>query len=183
MRITPLPLSGCFLLESQPFTDHRGAFARLFCATELREAGLDTPLAQINFSHTVAPGAIRGMHFQYPPHAEVKIVRCLHGAVFDVAVDLRPGSPTFLNWHGEVLTPENLRAMYIPEGFAHGFQCLEPDSQLLYLHTANYAPDFEGGIRFDDPAVGIQWPLPPADLSERDRKHALIDDNFQGIQI
>lgn len=181
MRIEPLPLGGCFLLESAPFTDHRGAFARLFCANELAATGLARPIVQINHSRTTAQGAIRGMHFQRPPHAETKIVRCLRGAIFDVAVDLRPASPTFLRWHGELLTPDNMRAMCIPEGFAHGFQCLKADSELLYLHTEFYMPDFEGGLRCDDPAVGINWPLPPTDLSDRDRKHLLITPDFQGI--
>ena len=181
MIITPLKLQGAYLLETEPFRDHRGQFGRLFCARELAAAGVSRPIAQINHSRTSAVGAVRGMHFQRPPHAETKIVRCLRGAVFDVAVDLRPDSPTFLHWHGEVLTPDNQRAMLIPEGMAHGFQCLEADSELLYLHTDFYTPESEGGVRFDDPAVGVQWPLAPTDLSERDQNHSLISPDFQGI--
>ena len=181
MKFIPLPLSGSYLIDVELFKDHRGSFARLFCVEELGRIGLSAPLAQINLSRTAAAGSIRGMHFQHPPHAETKIVRCLRGSVFDVAVDLRPDSPTFLHWHGEVLSADNMRAMFIPEGFAHGFQSLDADVELLYLHSACYAPGFEGGIRFDDPAMGIKWPLPPEDISDRDREHPLIDSTFQGI--
>ncbi|MCJ2163210.1 MULTISPECIES: dTDP-4-dehydrorhamnose 3,5-epimerase [unclassified Pseudodesulfovibrio] len=183
MTITPLPMDGLYLVTTQPIEDERGSFARVFCSQEFKTIGLTKPLAQINLSQTVAPGSIRGMHFQHPPHAETKIVRCLRGSVFDIAVDLRQGSPTFLQWHGQKLTSENRQALFIPEGFAHGFQVLEPDSELLYLHTAPYSPDAEGGVRFDDPALSIEWPLPPSDLSERDRNHPLIDPTFKGIRI
>lgn len=183
MIIRELPLMGLKLVESQPFGDHRGRFARLFCADELKAAGVEKPIAQINHSFTAEKGTVRGMHFQYPPHAELKIVRCLQGAVFDVAIDLRKGSPTYLQWHAELLTRDNHRALIIPEGFAHGFQTVEPDAELLYLHTAFYAPESEGGIRHDDPTLDITWPEVPCGLSERDRKHPLIDDNFQGITL
>lgn len=171
MKKTPLELNGLYLLETEPFKDHRGQFARLFCARELAEIGLDKPIAQINHSLTRAKGAVRGMHFQLPPHAEVKIVRCLRGTCFDVAVDLREDSPTFLRWHGEILTGENNRSLLIPEGFAHGFQSLEPDTELLYFHTEFYTPDSESGVRYDDPAIGIEWPLPVCDISEKDKSH------------
>ncbi|MEZ7195945.1 dTDP-4-dehydrorhamnose 3,5-epimerase [Pseudodesulfovibrio karagichevae] len=174
MKTTPLELNGLYLLETEPFKDHRGQFARLFCARELAEIGLEKPIAQINHSLTRAKGAVRGMHFQRQPHAEVKIVRCLRGACFDVAVDLREDSPTYLRWHGEILTGENNRALLIPEGFAHGFQTLEPDTELLYFHTDFYTPDCEGGVRHDDPALGIKWPLPVCDLSARDKNHPLL---------
>lgn len=169
-----LELNGLYLLETEPFKDHRGQFARLFCARELAEIGLDKPIAQINHSLTRTKGTIRGMHFQLPPHAEIKIVRCLRGACFDVAVDLREDSPTYLRWHGERLTDKNNRALLIPEGFAHGFQTLEPDTELLYFHTEFYTPDCEGGVRYDDPAIGIKWPLPVCDVSERDKNHPLL---------
>ena len=183
MRTTPLPLAGAFLLEDEPLTDQRGRFARIYCARELEGVGLRKPLAQANVSLTRRKGSIRGMHFQTPPHAETKIVRCLQGAVFDVIIDLRRGSGTFLQWHGEVLSPERACAMLVPEGFAHGFQVMEEDAQLLYLHTDFYTPESEGGVRFDDPAVGIDWPLPPADVSDRDRNHPLIDNDFKGITL
>lgn len=183
MKFTALPLSGAFLIEATPFIDHRGMLARLFCEAEMKETGLTKHLTQINLSRTATKGAVRGMHFQYPPHAETKIVRCLRGVVFDVAVDLRPNSPTYLKWHGEVLSPDNMEAMYIPEGFAHGFQALEPDSELLYLHTSSYAPHSEAGVRHDDPAISIEWPLKARDLSNRDKKHPPITSSFKGIEL
>jgi dTDP-4-dehydrorhamnose 3,5-epimerase len=167
-------LEGLYVLESEPVGDHRGLFARLFCAKELAGIGLDKPIRQINLSRTTARGALRGMHFQNPPFAEIKIVRCIRGACFDVAVDLRPNSPSYLKWHGEILTPDNFKAMYIPEGYAHGFQALEPDTELLYCHTEYYTPGAEGGVRYDDPALAIAWPLPVADLSARDGQFEYI---------
>lgn len=183
MKLIPLPLDGLHLLETEPFGDHRGRFGRLFCARELAEIGLEKPVVQINHSLTREKGALRGMHFQRPPHAELKIVRCLRGRCFDVAVDLRPDSPTYMQWHGEILDPETMRAMYIPEGFAHGFQTLEQDTELLYLHTEFYEPTSEGAVRYDDPAIGIEWPLPVTDISDRDRSHPLIDKTFEGIEF
>jgi len=123
------------------------------------------------------------MHFQTPPHSEMKFVRCIRGRVWDVAVDLRQGSPTFLRWHAEELSPEPAAMMVIPEGCAHGFQVLEPESELLYLHTAHYERTAEGGVRHDDPRVGIQWPLEVVDLSPRDRAHPLLEATFPGIRI
>ena len=183
MKCTPLSLPGLCLLESEPFSDHRGRFARLFCEKELKEAGIDMNIVQINHSVTRGVGAVRGMHFQFPPHAEIKIVRCLQGRCFDVAVDLRPDSPTFLEWHGEVLSGDDDKALIIPKGFAHGFQVLEQDTELLYLHSAYYTPDSEGAVRYNDPAIGIEWPLAPTDISDRDMQHPLIDDQFQGVRI
>ncbi len=174
MKITPLPLRGLNLIESEPFCDQRGRFARMFCARELAEVGLNANVVQANHSVTSRKGSIRGMHFQRSPHAETKIVRCLAGACFDVAVDLRPESETYLQWHGEMLTPDNYRALYIPEGFAHGFQSLEDDTVLFYMVTACYEPSAEGGILYNDPAVNIQWPLAVADISERDQRFPLI---------
>lgn len=181
MLFQSLPLAGAYKIDVEPFSDHRGSFARLFCVNELKEIGLTKNLRQINFSSTVKAGAVRGMHYQKPPHAEVKIVRCIQGKVFDVLVDLRSDSPTFLHWHGEILSRENMRAVYIPEGFAHGFQVLEPQSELIYFHTADYTPGFEGAVRYDDPRIGIDWPLGFTDISERDLQHPLIDDDFKGI--
>jgi dTDP-4-dehydrorhamnose 3,5-epimerase len=138
---------------------------------------------QINHSRTTATGAVRGLHYQCPPHAEMKLVRCLRGAVWDVAVDLRWNSPTFLRWHAEELTQTNTRMMVIPEGFAHGFQVLKPESELLYLHTSFYTAGAEGGLRHDDPILKISWPLSVTDLSPRDASHPLIDPNFSGIRL
>lgn len=140
-------------------------------------------IVQINHSLTCTVGALRGMHFQHAPHAEMKMVRCLKGRVWDAVVDLRYGSPTFLQWVAQELTPENALMMVIPEGCAHGFQILEENSELLYLHTAPYTPEAEGGVRYDDPAIEIDWPMPAVDLSERDMHHPLIKHPFQGIKL
>lgn len=183
MKIHPTALAGVVVVDSEPYADQRGTFARLFCERELTQILGDRRIVQINHSCTHAVGAIRGLHYQHPPHAEMKLVRCLKGRVWDVAVDLRRGSPTFLQWHAEKLTPDNQRLFVIPEGCAHGFQALEPDSELLYLHTAFYAPQAEGAVRFDDPRLGISWPLPVADLSPRDRVHPPLDGTYTGISL
>ena len=183
MKITPTTISGVMLVETTPHIDPRGAFARLYCEHELASLIGNRRIAQINHSRTSSVGAIRGMHYQRPPHAEMKLVRCLKGRVWDVAVDLRTTSPTFLQWHAEELTPENARMLVIPEGCAHGFQVLEAESELLYLHTAFYTPDAEGGLRHDDSRLGISWPLPVTDLSSRDTCHPHIAPDFHGIQV
>lgn len=183
MNILSTPIPNLMVAETIPHIDRRGAFARLFCENELCEFIGHRKIVQINHSQNVKVGAVRGMHFQKPPHAEMKLIRCLKGKVWDVAVDLRKNSPTFLQWHAEELTSENLRMMVIPEGFAHGFQVMEPDSELLYLHTAFYAVDAEGGLRYDDPKLDIKWPLAVSDFSERDGRHSLIDSKFQGISL
>lgn len=177
------PLSGLMLVESRAVGDQRGSFARLFCARELEPLGLPGAIAQINHSLTCETGTVRGLHFQRPPRAEAKLVRCLKGRVWDVAVDLRLGSPTFLQWHAVELNPENRLALYLPQGFAHGFQTLTPDCELLYLHTEFYSPEHEGGLRHDDPALGIAWPLPVAGLSARDAAHPLVSAGFAPLEI
>ena len=177
----PTSLVNLSVIHRRPFEDDRGSFARLFCAEEFREISLSKPIVQINHSFTRRKGAVRGLHFQYAPHAETKIVTCLKGSIFDVAVDLRPDSPTFLRWHGEALSGGNRRSLVIPEGFAHGFQTLEEDCELLYFHTDYYVPAAEGGLNVADPRVGIDWPLPIADLSERDRTHPCISADFAGV--
>lgn len=183
MKCVPTEIAGVMLATGTARQDSRGAFARLFCANELQAVIGSRVIVQINQSITRSAGAIRGMHFQHAPHAEMKIVRCLRGSVFDVALDLRRDSPTFLRWTARTLTPQDGEAMVIPEGCAHGFQVLEPDSELLYLHTAYYAPQAEGGVRFDDPAIGIAWPLAPTDISARDLDHPRLDQNFKGLAI
>jgi dTDP-4-dehydrorhamnose 3,5-epimerase len=174
-------MQGLRLIEQEPFVDERGLFSRLYCRQTLAAAGIDKPIAQMNQSVTRAAGCLRGLHFQHPPACETKIVICLAGAVFDVAVDLRRGSPTFLHWHGETLSAENKRILVIPEGFAHGFQAVMPDSLLLYLHTEPYARESEGRIRFDDPALGIRWPLPVTGISDQDMAAAHLTPSFSGI--
>lgn len=183
MKAQPTSIAGLVVIETVPHVDHRGAFARLYCENELSSLMGPRRIVQINHSSTATIGAVRGMHYQHPPHAEMKLVRCLKGRVWDVAVDLRHNSPTFLSWHAEELTPSNTRMMVIPEGFAHGFQVLEPESELLYLHTAFYAPSAEAGLRHDDPRLAIHWPLAVTDLSARDAEHPLINSNFSGIAL
>ena len=182
MNILPTPIPGLMTADATPYVDARGAFARLYCERELSELIGPRRIVQINQSRTLAVGAVRGMHYQHPPHAEMKLVRCLKGRVWDVAVDLRMHSSTFLCWHAEELTAENGRMMVMPEGFAHGFQVIEP-SELLYLHTAFYQPGAEGALRYDDPRLAISWPLDVTDLSERDAKHPLVDSNFLGLHL
>ena len=176
-------LQGLIVISRLPVADSRGYLERLFCAEALSEIGISKPVIQINHTLTHRPGAVRGMHFQRPPHAEVKIISCLKGEVFDVAIDLRARSATFLCWHGEILSPKNHKSLYIPEGFAHGFQAITDDCELLYVHTEAYAPHAEGGIVPTDPRVAIRWPLPITELSDRDNNHPLLDGAFSGIVI
>ena len=181
MRINKLPLERAFVIEPEPFTDDRGIFARVFCQRELQNMPHGKNIVQINHSMTRQKGAIRGMHFQQPPRAEIKMVKCLRGSVFDVMIDLRSDSSTFLKWHGEKLSAENMKMLYIPEGFAHGFQTLEQNSELLYLHTEFYSPEYEGSIRYDDPSLNILWPIEVTDISLRDQSHPLLSSEFKGI--
>jgi dTDP-4-dehydrorhamnose 3,5-epimerase len=181
MKILSTRIDGIFVVETTSFNDQRGTFVRYYCENDLSAAIGERRIVQINLSRTHAVGAVRGLHFQRPPHAEMKLIRCLKGKVWDVAIDLRAGSSTFMQWHAEELSPENARMMVIPEGCGHGFQVMEEDSELLYLHTALYAPEFESGALFSDPRLNISWPLPVTDLSERDRKHPLITPDFAGI--
>lgn len=180
--VTDLPLAGLKRVQRQRLGDSRGFLARLFCAEELAAAGWTQPIAQINHTFTAKQGTVRGMHFQRPPHAEMKLVSCIRGDVWDVAVDLRVGSPTFLHWHAERLSVENGCALLIPEGFAHGFQALTDDVELLYCHSAAYAAQAEGGLNPNDPRLGIAWPLAIAELSARDAGHALITSDFEGVR-
>jgi dTDP-4-dehydrorhamnose 3,5-epimerase len=183
MKFIETPLKDAFVIELTPFRDRRGEFARLFCKEELKAIGHSKEILQINHSISRNKGALRGMHYQRPPKTEVKIVRCIRGAVYDVIIDIRRGSESFLKWHGERITEDNLLAMYIPEGFAHGFQTLEPESELLYFHSAFYDPEYEGAIRFDDPKIGIKWPIEISEMSERDRSHPLLPSDFKGISF
>jgi dTDP-4-dehydrorhamnose 3,5-epimerase len=183
LKIIDTPLQDLHLVQSKNAGDARGIFSRLFCAESLRDILFDRQIVQINRSVTNARGTIRGMHFQKPPEAEMKLVRCIKGRVFDVAVDIRQDSPTFLHWHAIELSPESNLMFVIPEGFAHGFQTLSDDCDLLYLHTAPYNPDLEGGIPYDDPCVGISWPEPPVGISPRDNNLPRIDKSFSGIKL
>lgn len=177
-EIRNTPLAGLHLVQRKPIRDSRGYFERLFCADELRELTSDKPIAQINHSHTHALGALRGLHFQHPPHAEIKLISCLRGEVFDVAVDLRPESPTYLQWQAEILSEQNHTMLVIPAGFAHGFQTLTKDCEMLYLHTTAYHPEAEAGIHPLDPKLKIPWPLPPTELSPRDANLPVISSHI-----
>jgi len=178
---TPLAPAGLIRVERQRLDDERGFFSRFFCAEEFREVGFDRPIAQINHTLTRRKSAVRGLHFQHPPHTEIKLVSCLRGSVFDVAVDLRRDSPTFLSWHGEVLCAADGHGLLIPRGFAHGFQALDADSELVYLHSDPFVADAEGAVSVFDPRIGIEWPLPVSDLSARDRAHPPIGPEFAGL--
>jgi dTDP-4-dehydrorhamnose 3,5-epimerase len=175
MIFTESPLRGAFLIDMSPAEDERGFFARSFCAEEFAKRSLPTHLAQCSVSFNARRATLRGLHFQAAPHEEEKLVRCTRGAVFDVIVDLRPESPTFRRWFGTELTAVNHRSMYVPKGFAHGFISLADDSEVLYMISVPYAPGFAKGLRWDDPALGIRWPLMPAVMSPRDAEHPLLD--------
>lgn len=174
-------INGLRILQRKPIGDTRGYFERLFCNEELAELVPGASIAQINHTVTVNVGTVRGMHFQKPPHAEIKFVSCLCGEVFDVAVDLRYKSPTFLQWYAELLTADNHKTLVIPEGFAHGFQTLTDNCEMLYFHTAAYQPVAEDGLNAQDPRLGITWPLPVNNLSSRDAAHPFLDNGFKGI--
>ncbi|HEV2720617.1 MAG TPA: dTDP-4-dehydrorhamnose 3,5-epimerase [Thermoanaerobaculia bacterium] len=169
MRFVETLLAGAFLVEPEPRADARGFFARTFCAAEFAERGLASAFVQSNVSFNHAAGTLRGMHYQLPPSAETKLVRCTSGAVYDVIVDLRPGSPTYLRHFGVELTAANRRALYVPAMFAHGYETLSDGAEVVYQVDAFYAPDCERGLRHDDPALGIRWPLPVRVISEKDQ--------------
>jgi dTDP-4-dehydrorhamnose 3,5-epimerase len=177
------PIAGLKVVERQPVGDARGFLARLFCAEELAAAGWQKPVAQINQTLTQKQGTVRGLHFQKPPCAEMKLVTCVRGAVWDVAVDLREGSPTFLQWHAAELSAANHRALLIPEGFAHGFQTLCDDCELIYLHSVAYTQTAEAGLNPKDPVLSIAWPMAITELSARDAQHPMLDHSFKGVTL
>lgn len=183
MNVIDTILEGVKVIETIPLQDHRGEFARIFCDNELQGVLNGKAIKQINRSMTHKIGTVRGMHFQNAPYAEIKIVRCLKGRVFDVAIDLREDSSTFLKWFGIELSPQDNIALVIPEGCAHGFQVLECSSELLYLHTAPYMASSDKAIRFDDPLVGIVWPITPTEISQKDLSHTYLNNDFKGISI
>ena len=182
-EILDTTIEGLTLLKRNPIGDHRGYLERIFCSEDLKTLIRDKRIIQINHTLTAKLGAIRGLHFQYPPHAETKFVSCLRGEVFDVAVDLRRGSPTFLHWHAEILSADNHKTLVVPDGFAHGFQTLTKDCELLYLHTSAYHEDAEGGLNARDPRLDIQWPLAIAEQSTRDAAHPFVSNDFRGISF
>lgn len=172
MQFHELPLRGAYLIEPQPIWDHRGAFTRIWSRDEAAQRGLQVDWVQTNLSYNHRRGTLRGLHFQFPPYQEVKLVQCVTGAIFDVMVDLRPDSPTFRQWYGAELTAENQKLLYIPKGFAHGYLTLVDNSRVMYQVSAYYQPDHQGGYRYDDPAFGIEWPKVDGELilSDRDRR-------------
>jgi dTDP-4-dehydrorhamnose 3,5-epimerase len=181
-RFVDTSLRGLIVVQRQLADDSRGFFSRFFCAEEFAAAGWVGPLAQINHSLTRTAGSVRGLHFQHPPHSEFKLVSCLHGEIFDVAVDLRRSSPSFLQWHAEILSAGNRRSLLIPGGFAHGFQALTEACELLYLHSAPYRASAEGGLNAVDPGLAIAWPLPVGERSARDSALTFIGPEFAGVE-
>ena len=183
MIFNPTKLAGAFTIDVQPFQDSRGFFTRTFCEKEFAEHDLVQHFVQANHSGTHGKGVIRGMHFQHAPHGEVKLVKCVQGAIFDVVIDVRAGSPTFLQWFGAELTAENKRMMYVPAGFAHGFQSLSDYSEITYMVSAFYNKESEGGVKYDDAKVNIEWPLPVSLVSDKDLNIPLIDASFTGVTL
>ncbi|MDZ4795735.1 MAG: dTDP-4-dehydrorhamnose 3,5-epimerase [Bacteroidota bacterium] len=181
MIFTPTSLAGSYTIDLEPRSDERGWFARYYCKDEFQKIGHTKEWVQMNHSVTHKKASIRGMHFQVHPYKEIKLLRCTAGSVYDVIIDLRKGSATFLQWTGVELSAANKKMLYIPEGFAHGFQCLEDDCELIYHHSEFYQPAAESGIRYNDPLINIKWPLPLTVISPRDAQHAYLDEQFKGI--
>jgi dTDP-4-dehydrorhamnose 3,5-epimerase len=181
--VGPTALPEVFTIERARHGDHRGFLSRLFSADELSDWGWDQPIAQINHTYTAKRGTIRGMHFQVAPKVEKKIIMCLKGAICDVAVDLRRGSPAFLRHHMETLSADNRRALLIPEGCGHGFQTLTDDVELIYLHSEYYSPDHEGGVSALDPMLAIPWPEPVGAMSDRDKGHPPLTPSHEGLRV
>jgi len=181
MIFTETVLKGSFVIGLEPYVDERGWFARTYCKNEFSKIGHQKEWVQLNHSFTSQTGTIRGMHYQLPPFSEIKLVRCIAGAVYDVIIDIRKDSATFLQYVGVELSAANKKMIYIPEGFAHGFQALTDDCELIYHHSQFYTAGIEGGLRYDEPKINIKWPLQVTSISQRDNIHSLIDSNFKGI--
>lgn len=178
---TPTPLQGVYIVKPKPIKDDRGYFERYFCAQDFAEIGLQKPIAQINHSYTKGIGSIRGLHYQTAPHYETKIVRCLKGSIYDVAVDIRKDSPTFLQYFGIELSEENGKYLYIPEGFAHGFQTLSDEAEILYLVSEPFNPQADSGLNALDPVLSISWPLSLGHISDKDKNALFITQDFKGV--
>lgn len=177
------PIPSLRVLERVQFDDARGFLERIYEASDVAAYPGAGHVAQINRTVTLRKGVVRGMHFQRPPYCESKLVHCVRGSVFDVAVDLRVGALTFLRWHGEVLSAANRHCLWIPEGFAHGFQALEDECEMLYVHSQAYQPDHEDGIHPCDPRIGITWPLNITQMSDRDQRHSMMSEHFEGVRV
>lgn len=176
MHFVETPLRGAWVVELDRHVDDRGFFARAFCADEFQEHGINPTVAQTNMSHSPLAGTLRGLHYQLPPAEEAKFLRCVSGRLWDVMVDLRPTSATYRQWFGVELSAANGKAVYVPEGFAHGYLTLQDDSTALYTVSVPYTPGTERGLRYDDPALGIAWPREPVVLSDKDRSWAKLDE-------
>lgn len=183
MKFIETDLKGCYIIQPRIVEDSRGWFSRTYSKEDFMQIGLGQNWLQINHSFTYIKGSLRGMHYQLPPFAETKLVRCIAGSIFDVVIDIRQNSSTFLSWLGVELSAANKKMIYIPEGFAHGFQTLAEESQLIYHHTAVYTPSSERGLRFDDKSLSIKWPLAVTEISERDKTHPYLETNFKGIAL
>ena len=181
--IITTPIDDVILIQRKPIVDERGSFSRFYCAEEFIAAGINKPIVQINHTLTRQKGVVRGLHFQYAPDTEIKVVSCLKGEIFDVAVDIRQNSPTFLQWHGEVLSAENRKSFVIPEGFAHGFQALTDDCEIIYCVTAAYSSKNESIINAIDPIIAIDWPQPITERSARDIAQPYIAATFIGLPL
>lgn len=183
MEFIETNFNGLYCIRNNKIEDERGFFARTFCKREFEKISFFKDFVQFNHSDNAKKGTLRGMHYQSMPHVETKLIRCLKGSVLDVAVDIRKDSPTFLKYFAIELNEENMISILIPEGFAHGFQTLDNNSILIYHHTEYYNQHVEAGIRYNDPSIGINWPLPIVNLSNKDKNYPLIDNNFQGIKL
>ncbi|NRA11654.1 MAG: dTDP-4-dehydrorhamnose 3,5-epimerase [Crocinitomicaceae bacterium] len=182
MKFEKSAIEGVYLIHLEPLEDDRGWFSRYFCQKEFADQGIETQFVQFNHSFNVKKGTVRGMHYQKAPHLDAKLIRCINGSVFDVAVDLRKSSKTFLKWISVELSSKNRTMIFIPPGVAHGFQTLEDDTELLYHHTGFYSPGSEGALHHNDPLIGIEWPNAIISVSERDKAHKFLDENYLGVQ-
>lgn len=183
MNFIETKLKGSFVITTEPIGDNRGSFSRLFCEKEFEEIGLKKKIVQINNSFNKQKGAVRGLHYQKPPFSEIKIIKCIKGSVMDFIVDIRKNSNTLLQWTSVELSSNNNKMIYIPEGFAHGFQTLEDNTELLYFHTEFYNKESEGALNIFDNKIGINLPIEVSEISEKDKMHELISDKFKGIIV
>jgi dTDP-4-dehydrorhamnose 3,5-epimerase len=183
MNLIESNLSGLYKVQPTPFTDDRGSFARIYCKKDFLSIGFNKEFVQINHSYNIFAGTVRGLHYQIPPFSDAKLIYCIQGSIFDIVVDIRENSSTFLQSYCIELSSENKLGIFVPEGFAHGFQTLQKNTLVVYHHTDYYSPDFEAGIRFDDPVLSIKWPLEVINMSDRDKSFQFIDNNFQSLKI
>ena len=182
-KINEMPIPGLRVIKRKPLGDSRGYLERLFCQETLNTILHRKTIRQINHTFTKKKGTVRGLHFQYMPYTETKIVSCLKGKIWDVAVDLRKGSPTFMQHHSVILSEDNFKSFIVPDGFAHGFQTLTEDCEMLYFHTNDYVPEAEGALNAKDPALDINWPLDIQEMSDRDQNHPIVAEGFEGVQL